>query len=430
MSGARKFGLIGFGAILVVLFAGIAIAQGGIGKPSIPDGDIILVKDVPDDYGNITEQDYKRSFLQTWKRGGLQAAPKADDAQYEQVHEAAINDLLDQAWLTGEAAELGVTASDLEIANELKTIRRDQFPTRKAFQDFLKQSNFTLAEVRDRVRLQVLSRKIQEKITNSVTSVSDSEIENFYETQKENFTTPETREIRLIVTDNKANADKAIQQLGDDPSEQEFGKVARKLSVHGSKSEGGKTVATEGAFPDPVGGEIMSSETGALKGPVEAGDQFYIFRVGKVTPTETKALDEVRDQIRDQLLPTLQQQAMTNFVSDYNSKWTSRTFCEDGFTVMRCDNFETDGRLEMADPKCYEAGAGNNPDLSCPAPVELSKPASPGNTSPVGGMMGQVQNLPQRPIQPSDVNPPEAGAAGEQPIDLSQLQGAAGAAGQ
>jgi len=317
MSGARKFGLILFGAILVVLFAGIAIAQ-GVSKPGVESGDIITVQDVPDGKGSITEEDYNRSFEQTWKRGGLQAAPKEGDAQYDQVKEAAINDLLDQAWLAGEANELGVTATDREIDNELATIKKDQFPTPKAFNDFLKSSGFTMAEVRDRVELQVLSRKIQDQITKSVTDVPDSEIENFYESSKESFTTPETRDIRLIVTDKKADAEQAISELGDDPTDEEFAKVAKKLSVHSSKTEGGKTVATEGAFPDPAGADIMSAEAGTIEGPIESGKQFYVFRVTKITPEETKPLDDVRDQIKQQLLPTLQQQAMSDFVSDYN----------------------------------------------------------------------------------------------------------------
>ncbi len=425
MSGARKFGLFVFGAILVVLFAGIAIAQ-GITKPTVPSGDIILVEDVPDGRGNITEEDFNRSFEQTWKRGGLQAAPKKGDAQYDQVREAAINDLLDQAWLTGEAAELGVSASDREIDNELATIKKDQFPTPKAFQEFLKTSGFTDEEVRERVELQVLSRKIQDKITKSITEVPDDEIENFYESSKESFTTPESRDIRLIVTDKKADAEKAIEELGDDPSDEDFAKVAKKLSVHASKTEGGKTTATEGAFPDPAGADIMSAEVGSIEGPIEAGKQFYVFRVTKVTPKKTSSLDEVRDQITQQLLPTLQQQAMTNFVADYNAKWTSRTFCKEDFTVERCDNFESDGRLESADPKCYEAGAGKNPDLACPAPIELPKPMAPGGNATSGGLTGQTQNLPQRPVQPSDANADEAAAGAGQQIDLSQLQGAAG----
>ncbi|HMU28369.1 MAG TPA: peptidyl-prolyl cis-trans isomerase, partial [Solirubrobacterales bacterium] len=411
MSGARKFGLILFGAILVVLFAGIAIAQ-GVSKPGVESGDIITVQDVPDGKGSITEEDYNRSFEQTWKRGGLQAAPKEGDAQYDQVKEAAINDLLDQAWLAGEANELGVTATDREIDNELATIKKDQFPTPKAFNDFLKSSGFTMAEVRDRVELQVLSRKIQDQITKSVTDVPDSEIENFYESSKESFTTPETRDIRLIVTDKKADAEQAISELGDDPTDEEFAKVAKKLSVHSSKTEGGKTVATEGAFPDPAGADIMSAEAGTIEGPIESGKQFYVFRVTKITPEETKPLDDVRDQIKQQLLPTLQQQAMSDFVSDYNSKWKSRTFCASDYTVERCDNFESDGRLESADPKCYEAGAGKNPDLACPAPIELPKPMAPGGNSSPGALLGQTQNLPQRPVQPSDAESDAAGAGG------------------
>ena len=424
MSGARKFGLILFGAILVVLFAGIAIAQ-GVSKPGVESGDIITVQDVPDGKGSITEEDYNRSFEQTWKRGGLQAAPKEGDAQYDQVKEAAINDLQDQAWLSGEAAELGVTATDREVANELATIKKDQFPTKKAFDDFLKQSGFTMDEVRFRVELQVLSRKIQDKITKSVTDVPESEIENFYAASKASFTTPETRDIRLIVTDKKANAEEAIKELGDDPSDEEFAKVAKKLSVHSSKTEGGKTVATEGAFPDPAGSDIMSADTGTIEGPVEAGKQFYVFRVTKVTPEETKSLDDVRDQIKQQLLPTLQQQAMTDFVADYNSKWTSRTFCKSEYTVSRCDNYESDGRLDSADPKCYEAGAGSNPDLACPAPVELPKPMAPGGNASAGALLGQSQNLPQRPIQPSDTKA-AAGAGAGGSVDLSQLGAAAG----
>jgi hypothetical protein len=50
MSSTRKIGLIGFGALLVLLFAGFAIT-GGIGNPSVPEGDAALVEEVPDEIG-------------------------------------------------------------------------------------------------------------------------------------------------------------------------------------------------------------------------------------------------------------------------------------------------------------------------------------------------------------------------------------------
>ena len=262
MSGARKSGLIVFGAIFVLLFAGIAVAQ-GIGNPGVPDGDIALVEDVPDGKGEISMEQYERSFLQTWKRGGLQQAPKPGEAQFEQIKEAAINDLLDQAWLTGEAAELGVTATEREIDNEFQTIRQDQFPNEAAFDRFLEESSFTEEEVLDRVRLQVLSRKIEEQITQGVEEVPEEQIEEFYESSKENFTTPETRDIRLIVTDNKADADEVEAELEKSSETKDYARLAREFSTNGSSSQGGRTVATEGAFPDPAGSEVMGAEEGA-----------------------------------------------------------------------------------------------------------------------------------------------------------------------
>lgn len=438
MSGARKFGLIVFGAILVVLFAGIAIAQ-GVTKPSVPSGDIILVEEVPDDRGKISQEDYNRAFIRTWKGGGLQAAPKEGDAQYEQVREAAINDLLDQAWLTGQAAEMGITATDREIENELATIKKQQFPTKKAFEEFLKTSGFTEDEVRDRVELQVLSRKIQSAITESVTEVPEKELEAYYEQSKQSFTTPENREIRLIVTDQKSDAEKALEELGDDPTDEQFAKVAKEFSVHASKSEGGEATATENAFPDPAGSGIMSAEEGVLEGPVKAGKQFYIFKVNAITPEETKSFDEVREQIKGQLLPALQQQSMQDFVSDYNSTWTSRTFCDDDYTTSRCENYEGDGRLTagagsdapLADEKCFEAGAAkfatSGEGVGCPALIALPKPMAPGgNVTSVPGIAPPPASLPQRPIKPSDVAAAEGGATGPAGFDPSQLGGAVG----
>ncbi|MBK5110591.1 MAG: peptidyl-prolyl cis-trans isomerase [Thermoleophilia bacterium] len=423
MSGVRKLGLIIFGGLLVLLFAGFAIGQ-GITQPSVPDGDIAVVEEVPDGLGNISQEDYDRSFEQTWRRGGLNAEPQPGDAQYDQVRETAIGDLLDRAWLTGEASELGIQASDREVANEFATVRNDQFRDDAAFKKFLKDSNFTVEEVRDRVRLQVLSTKIQDDITGGITEVSDDEAEKFYEASKDNFATPESRDIRLVVTDDEADAEKAKAELDKGSDDKQFAKVAKQYSTQGSSAQGGKTVATEGAFPDPAGSEIMSAPENEVIGPVEGGGQFYVFKVVGVTEAETPTIDDVRDQIEQQLLPSLQQRVMAEFVSDYNAKWTSRTFCAPDYTISRCANFEGDGRIETADPACYEEGAADaDPPLSCPAPVALPSPIEPGGNAGTGALNQGIANLPQGPVPPGDA----ADAAAQPPGAPGAIDPATGA---
>lgn len=412
MSGARKFGLVLFGAIFVVVFAGIAIANGGVTQPKVPSGEVVLVEEVPADVGEISQEDYDRTFDQTWKRGGLKAAPKPGDAQYEQVRETALNDLLDQAWLTGEADELGVTATDREVDNEFASIRKDQFEDDAAYQKFLKDSGFTEEEVLSRVKLQVQSRKIEDSITKSVTTVPDDEIEDYYESAKETFTTPESRDISLIVTDNQADADTTVASLGDDDSDKNFAALAKKYSTNGSQAQGGKTVATEGAFPDPAGGEIMSAETGTIEGPVKTGEEFYVFKVNKVTPKVEKSLDDVKEQISQQLLPTKQQEAMSSFVAEYNDKWTSRTFCAGEYLINRCHNFESDGALDAADPACFKDDAGDpKKPLSCPSPVAINAPMTPGGNAGAGAAAQAPVAVPQGPVPPGDAEDAAAAAA-------------------
>ncbi|MEX0620337.1 MAG: peptidyl-prolyl cis-trans isomerase [Solirubrobacterales bacterium] len=420
MSGARKSGLIVFGALLVLLFVYVAIAQ-GIGNPGVPSGDVALVEDVPDGKGDISQKAFNRALLQTAKRSGLKVAPKPDNARYAEIREAAINDLLDQAWLTGEAAELGATATEREVDNEFQTIRQDQFPNEAAFNTFLKDSAFTEEEVLDRVRLQVLSRKIEAQINESVTEVPEKELKQFYEDSKDNFTTPETRDVRLVVTESPAEADQIEAALEKSDEVKDFALLAKKFSNNGSSSQGGKTVATEGAFPDPAGSEVMSADEGAVLGPIEAGGDFYFFRVEKINPEETQSFDDVKQQIQQQLLPTLQQQTFAEFVTDYNSKWTSRTFCAEDFLVARCSNYQGDGRLESADPACYEEGADEA--ISCPAPVGLRSAQSPGGNSldPFGAAGGNSR--PQGPVAAGDpAGAEDAGAAGV-PGGIQQVPG-------
>lgn len=445
MSGARKFGLVLFGAILAVVFAGIAIANGGVTQPSVPSGDVALVEEVPNGLGDISQEDFVRAFLQTWKRGGLQKAPKAGDAQFQQVREAALNDLLDQAWLTGEASELGLDATDREVQSEFDTIRKDQFEDDAAYKKFLKDSGFTEEQVLDRVRLQVLSRKIEESITNSVKSVSDDDAKDYYEENEATFVTPQSRDIKLVVVDNKKDADKVAAAIEKDDSEESFAKLAKKFSTHASKGQDGDTVATEGAFPDPAGSDIMSAEVGAVEGPVKAGEDFYFFRIVKDTPEETKSFDDVKDQIKQQLLPTAQQEAMSKFVADYNAKWTARTFCADDYKTSRCHNYEPSGRLtqvdpstgastDLADPACYtedapDKVADSKAPISCPSLVPGRKVPAPGAALDLGVDPSQVIGTlpPQRPVPPGDAEDAAAaaGAAGA----AAGLGAAAGAAG-
>jgi len=192
----QRFGLVVFGALLILLFAGLAIAE-GIGDPSIPSGDIVLVEDTPDDIGEVSKADFDRALVQTAAAARLPRAPVPGDQQYEDVKRAAIGSLLDSIWIQGEADEMGIEVTQKEIDTALANIKRQQFRTEAEYQRFIEESGFTEEDVNERVKLQLLSTQIQQRITEGVAEPSDSQVEEYYDAAKATqFTTPATRATR------------------------------------------------------------------------------------------------------------------------------------------------------------------------------------------------------------------------------------------
>ena len=159
---ARRLGLLVFGVAFVVLFLAVAIAD-GVGDPSIPSGDVALVESAPGDTGEITQARFDHALELAAKQGGEKKAPKPGSAKYEELKETSLNSLFESIWLQGLAAEEGIEVSDQELAKERKKIEKESFKSEAEFQKFLKESGYTEADVDERVKLQLLSTKLQEQ---------------------------------------------------------------------------------------------------------------------------------------------------------------------------------------------------------------------------------------------------------------------------
>lgn len=410
----KRIALIAFGAIVVLLFAGYAIFQ-GLGEPSVPDDAIAVVEDAPEGTGTITKQDFDRALEQSAARAGVQEVPKPGTQEYENLKDQALSDLLDSVWIQGEAEELGISTSDQEVARQLEQIKQQNFRSEKEFQQFLEESGFSEADVDERVRLQILSNEIQTRVTEASGSVSNSEIEQFYEASKAQFEQPETRDVRLVLNRDRAKVKQAQAALEQDSSNKTWREVARKYSTDPtSRSNGGlRPSLSEGLVEQPLDREIFDAPLNELVGPIRTPLGFYVFEVEKVTPARTQPLNrQLRDQIRQQLLQQRQQNEFSSFVDDYGSKWQSRTFCAPDYRTERCANFPGTAHPTNAPPGCYEESPRGGPPPACPAPVTLLAPAEPGT---VTLLTPQGTRLPQRPIPAGLQQPQQTGLPGAVP---------------
>jgi parvulin-like peptidyl-prolyl isomerase len=438
--GAARVGLVLFGVLLVALFAGFAIAQ-GIGRPNVPSDAIIIVSDVPGDVttvtdcsgkkveqdpGTITKAELDCAIQQTAAQGGLPKVPKPGDPQYEDVRNAAIGDLLDAAWIQGEAADRGISVTQRQIDAQLEQIVSQNFACKKGqdpfqckeLQQFLATSHFSRDDVLARVRLQLLSNELQKQIAEGVPAVTAGEIGDYYDAAKDQFTVPPTRDARLVLNKDKAKVEAAKSKLEQDDSTASWNAVAKQYSTDpSSKDNGGlRPGLTEGLLEQPLSKEIFAASTGELVGPVKTPLGYYVFEVEKVRPERTQPLAAVQAQIRSQVSQVQQQQAFQAFVDDFGSKWQQRTICDADYLIERCSNFKGSGHPANAPAACYEASPKKGRPSACPAPVLQAVPAIPGS---INLLTPQGQRVPQRP-QPQGLKPaPTALPGASQTVPIS-----------
>lgn len=395
-AGLQRLALLGFAALFILLFVIFAIAQ-GIGNPSVPSDAVAVVEDAPDGLGTVSKAQFQHALVQAAAEDKVTPVPKPGDEKYEEEQEKALGTLLESVWIQGQAEEMGIAVTPKEIAGELKKLKEKAFKTEQQYKEFLKEAHFTPADVNTRVKLQMITEQIQSQVTEEAPIPSNGEIKDYYEAAKSSqYTTPESRDIRVIKNPDKAKVEEAKAALEKDDSNKSWEKVAKKYSVDTTKNTGGlQSAVTEGSgtLQEPLEGEVFAAEQGELEGPLKEGKTYTLFEVMKITPEKVQSLDEAKSQISAQLAEQAKQQAFAAFTRQWGGKWRSRTFCGSDHTISRCSNYKASARPAEAEEACFEANPKKPPE-ACPASITSIKPAQPGTVSPLNR---EGQRLAQRP---------------------------------
>jgi foldase protein PrsA len=261
------------------------------------------------------------------------------EQQYKQLQQQVLGFLISSDWVVGEAAHLGVKVSDAEVHKQFTKIKSQQFPRAAEFEKFLASTGQTTSDLLLRVKLNLLSSKIQEKIAKQKHAVTKAEIEKYYNENKQRFGTPEKRNVELILTKTEADAKRAKQEVESGKS---FASVAKRVSIDPtSKANGGLlTEVVKGQQEKSLDTAIFSAQPNALSGPLKTAFGYYVFRVKSSTPGNQQSLAQAEAAIKAQLTATQSQTALSKFVKEFRKKWKGMTDCRSGYVVKDCKQFK------------------------------------------------------------------------------------------
>lgn len=177
--------------------------------------------------------------------------------------------------------------------------RYEEASGRPGFQDYLSAHGLTSADYKRTLSVQLA----QINVATKGIDVTDAEVRRFYQVnidkrnQQAQFFVPETTQVEVIVTSNRAQADQAYQELAQFVP---FDVVARKYSVDSASANGGMLPPLQRGrtkFNNMPGLEnaVFSLKIGDQTSPMEFGRQWWIIRCLDKIPETTLPFSEVKE---------------------------------------------------------------------------------------------------------------------------------------
>ena len=242
---------------LSALLAGLLVTA-SCGSDSSASADVVA---------RVNGKDITTSQLEKQIQSRLNGSDQPQSSEEQQdLKLQVLNQLIIDQILLEMASAAGLSATDAEV--DVKFNESKSQYTEEKFQDLLKEQKVTVDDLRSELRKSITIEKLVNKEITSKISVTDAEIKNFYDKNKQSFNLPESYHIAHILVTPVADPDLHNGKNDDAKSPEEAkAKAARLLKeVQGGMDFG--TVAkeySEDPSSGPAGGDLAFQPLQAIE---------------------------------------------------------------------------------------------------------------------------------------------------------------------
>jgi parvulin-like peptidyl-prolyl isomerase len=327
--------LITLPAACVLALAAAACGGGGDGGPNPEDVP-------PDAIAVIGDQEVpKEEFTSLMERAeqGYKAQkrefPEVGSPEYNDLKNRAVQFLVTRYQYRAEAEALDIEVTEAEVTKRLNQIKDQSFEGDDAkFAAELKKLGLTEEDARGEIRDRLVQERIYQKVTGDIT-VSDKEIESYYDENKSQFVKP--FDVRHILVKRKAKAEELAQELEDGAS---FPALAREESTdRGTAKRGGLFTVQAGGAVEEFFDAALELSPDEISPPTKT--QFGWHLIQGVDPVEYTPLSEVESTIREQLLTPKKNEAMETWVEETRRKYSREVVYAVGYKPTETATTET-----------------------------------------------------------------------------------------
>jgi peptidyl-prolyl cis-trans isomerase SurA len=237
--------------------------------------------------------------------------PKGDLNKIEDEDKEVLEQFITEKLVTAEVKRLGISLSDQEIDQYIDEIKKKNDLSDEDLTEALRREGLTREQYRESVRAeleksQIIRREVQEKV-----SITDEDVERYYQQNKKKFLTRERFHLRHILLSlskdstpeqQKEVMQKALQIRAQLVAGADFAQLAKQYSEGSGANDGGDLGWTNrGTLLQEIEAAATKLSVGEVSQPVRTDMGLHLIKLEGKEGGEPLPLPEVAGKIKEEL---------------------------------------------------------------------------------------------------------------------------------
>ncbi|MCL2503966.1 MAG: peptidyl-prolyl cis-trans isomerase [Coriobacteriia bacterium] len=311
------------GLATALLAAALAFSMVGCDKIKVQQG---IAASVNGEKITIEELDKQ---LAQYKEQYPQLFQGKDAEQRElEYRRRLLDNLIDQVLVRQAAKDKGVDITDEKVAQQIDQLKAG-FENEKKFLEALESANMSEESLKKQISEQMVTQGIIESLEVN-TTVSDKEISEYYEKNKAQFVTKNTKRAShiLLKAEDEALAKDVLAQA--QKKNADFAELAKKYSTDTSnKDKGGDLDYPTTPYVAEFQAALDKLQVGEMSDLVKTQFGWHIVKVTEERPGGQQPLEEVKDRIAQIITQQRRSESYRKYLQELRDKATIVIYIEE-----------------------------------------------------------------------------------------------------
>ena len=245
---------------------------------------------------------------------------------------ASLSFLIEKKLQLQAAKKKGVSVTNAEVDEALDDIKKmNKFTSEEEMKEALLKEGISIEDYKKEITEQLIILKVVNREVKSKISVSDKDIENYYQSHKGYFKIQESVRIGYVnvpvkSSDSEEEVQKALRIittiLGDLNNNVSISELKRRYSdTRDINFVSDLGFVKKGDLMPELENPAFSLKEGEISDVIKTSTGFYIIKKIEVKKTEYKSIDEVKDNLRDAVFQEKSENSYKDWL--YNLKTSS-----------------------------------------------------------------------------------------------------------